>query len=302
MTIPKIAGYPLPGELDIPASRVSWELDPSRAALLIHDLQEYFLDFYDRGQSPIAPMLERLARLKKSCRDAGIPVVYSAQPPQQTPPERALLEDMWGPGLTAQPGRAKIEESVAPGPGDTILTKWRYSAFARTHLSDWLNERGRDQLIICGVYGHIGCQATAVDAFMSDVQPFLVADAMADFSRAHHDAALSHIAGCSGVVTVTSLVEKAVRRVPESQNVQSDSQETEREVLRREVAHLLDRESASLEETDNLVEEGLDSMRLMAMVERLNTAGFSVTFLELAETPTLLAWQTLLSRVIRKTA
>jgi bifunctional isochorismate lyase / aryl carrier protein len=55
-------------------------------------------------------------------------------------------------------------------------------------------ERGRDQLVGTGVYAHIGCQATAVEAFMRDVRAFLVADAVAEFSRRHHDQACEYVA------------------------------------------------------------------------------------------------------------
>ena len=82
------------------------------------------------------------------------------------------------------------------------MTKWRYSAFQRTNLRERLQAMGRDQLVITGIYTHIGCLTTAVEAFMQDVQPFLVADATADFSRAEHVAALHWAAGrCARVVT-----------------------------------------------------------------------------------------------------
>jgi len=46
MAIPKLTGYALPGAADLPSNKVSWTMEPARAALLIHDMQEYFLNFW----------------------------------------------------------------------------------------------------------------------------------------------------------------------------------------------------------------------------------------------------------------
>ena len=39
--------------------------------------------------------------------------------------------------------------------------------------------RGRDQLLVTGVYAHIGCTATVVEAFQRDIEAFSAADAVA---------------------------------------------------------------------------------------------------------------------------
>ena len=70
-----------------------------------------------------------------------------------------------------------------------------------------MRARGRDQLLICGVYAHIGCMMTAAEAFQRDIEAFMIADALADFSRADHDLALKWVAGrCGGVLDTDSLL------------------------------------------------------------------------------------------------
>lgn len=88
-----------------------------------------------------------------------------------------------------------------------MFTKWRYSAFFRSGLLERMRAHGRDQLIICGVYAHVGVLMTAVDAFTHDLETFLAADAVADFSAADHRLALDYAARCCAVVrTVKELV------------------------------------------------------------------------------------------------
>ncbi|MFJ9455740.1 isochorismatase family protein [Kitasatospora sp. NPDC101447] len=206
MGLPRIPSYPMPAAEELPANRVAWTVDPARAVLLVHDLQNHFLDAFDTAAAPVPELLHGVADLAKAAGAAGVPVVYSAQPGGQSPAERGLQQDFWGPGIPDDPRATAIADAVAPAPGDTVLTKWKYSAFVRTELERLLHEQGRDQLVITGVYAHIGVQATACDAWMRDVQAFVVADAVADFGPAEHRAALAWVAGRCGVVTTTAAV------------------------------------------------------------------------------------------------
>ncbi|QYF95651.1 isochorismatase family protein [Massilia sp. PAMC28688] len=277
MTIPKIAPYPMPAAM--PESRVSWRPDAARAVLLIHDMQEYFLDFYDASAAPVPQLLAQVRRLRDACDAAGIPVVYTAQPAVQTTAERGLLNDWWGPGLTAQPQRAAVAATLAPRAHDTVLVKWRYSAFVHSDLLQRMRTQGRDQLIICGVYAHIGCMMTAADAFMHDIQPFLVGDALGDFSAQQHAMALDYVSQRCGVVLSAAQAVEALQTLPASA-----------EALRAAVAAVLHLPAMELAFDDNLMEAGLDSIRLMSLVERWRRAGAETSFVELAQQPTLQQW------------
>lgn len=290
MTIPKIASYPMPGAASMPANRVDWRIDPSRAVLLIHDMQDYFLDFYDCAAEPVPTLLASTRRLRDAADAAGVPVVYTAQPAQQSLEDRGLLQQWWGPGLTARPERAGIAAALAPRPSDTVLTKWRYSAFVRSDLRERMRTQGRDQLIICGVYAHIGCMVTAADAFMSDIQPFLVGDALGDFSLEEHAMALSWAARRCGVVIDAAGAVAAM--APQSRLPDSLA------ALRAEVASLLEMPASDLRSDENLLDAGLDSIRLMSLLSRWRGAGLELTFVTLAAEPTLERWWQLLQRKV----
>jgi len=194
-------------------NKVNWQPQPHRAALLVHDMQEYFLRKFDMTRPPVPCLLHNAARLCDAFRAAGAPVFYTAQPAEQPAHDRALLNDFWGPGLTAADMRAQqaIVKTLRPQPGDVVLTKWRYSAFQRSDLGERLHALGRDQLVVCGVYAHIGCMATCLEAFMRDVQAFLVADAVADFSLEEHNMALRYVATRCGASLTTQQVLQAVQ-------------------------------------------------------------------------------------------
>lgn len=211
MALPMIPTYDLPDPTDLPANRVDWQVDPARAALLVHDLQNYFVDAFPAQRPPMSTMLDHVARLLDWARGSDVPVAYSAQPGGQTPAERGLQQDFWGPGLPAGSEAGAIVPSVAPQPQDTVIVKWKYSAFAHTDLQEWLERRGRDQLLVVGVYAHIGVLMTAADAWMRDIQAFVVADAVGDFSPEDHAMALDWAAGRCAVVTSTDEVLRSTR-------------------------------------------------------------------------------------------
>ena len=52
MSIPTIKPYRMPPIASLAVSRVAWAPSPKRCALLIHDMQRYFIDFFPRGAEP----------------------------------------------------------------------------------------------------------------------------------------------------------------------------------------------------------------------------------------------------------
>lgn len=296
MGIPTIPSYQMPNISIYPTNKVSWQVDPERAVLLIHDMQNYFLNFYDTEQSPIPVLIHNIAKLKEQCKKQGIPVAYTAQPGNQNAADRALLTDFWGKGLSDDPAQTGIIIDLAPDSNDLMLTKWRYSAFKKSDFLNILEKQGRDQLIICGVYAHIGCLMTAAEAFMYDIQPFLVADAVADFSYDEHKMALDYAAKRCGVTTSTDELIKVLSKGTENSNNESLTFET----IHEQVACLLDIQAKDLSDTDDLFYMGLDSIGLMSLVEACRQQGLEVSFMDLVERKTLAEWRDLMeSRMVK---
>ena len=212
MALPKIAPYSYSEQEH--QNRVNWRVDPARAVLLVHDMQGYFVRAFEleRDGQPLPDAqiniaIANIRRLLDAAHAANIPVYYTAQPPRQNPADRRLLTDFWGDGLQDDEN-AQILDELAPTEADTVLTKWRYSAFVRSPLEEQLKDLGRDQLIIGGIYAHIGCLTTALEAFMRDIQPFMVADALADFTEKEHRMACEYASGrCARVLNTAEALE-----------------------------------------------------------------------------------------------
>lgn len=114
MALPAIQSYSMPKAADLPPNRASWTPDPKRAVLLVHDMQAYFLNAFAVDQSPVTELIAHIRKLLDQCRTLGIPVVYTAQPGEQSIEERGLLSDFWGEGINKAPHLKGILPELAP--------------------------------------------------------------------------------------------------------------------------------------------------------------------------------------------
>lgn len=290
MPLPDLIDYaaPVPPSATLPTNRADWVLRSERAAVLVHDLQRYFLRPYAPGCSALTEALAATARLLDAARAAGVPVIYTAQDGDHS--DRGLQGDLWGPGMSTRTEHVEITPEVAPRAGDTILTKRRYSAFAKSDLDRVLAEHGRDQLVITGVYAHIGITATAFDAFQREVHPWVVADAVADFGRDQHVRALEQVAACCGAVTLTDAVVACFSPVAPSAattgaitgattgGTTGDGWDAE---VRGALGAVLDPEIVEVafaEPSADLFELGLNSLQAFELLDVLAEAGADIDF------------------------
>ncbi|MFS8202200.1 isochorismatase family protein [Streptomyces sp. CWNU-52B] len=207
MVLPVVSSYPMPDRSMVPASGPSWTIDPARAALLVHDMQNHFVQAFPPDCSPVVELVDNIATLRELAGTLGMPIVFSAEPAGQRPGRRGPLTDVRGPGIGPEPdGDASVVASLTPRVGEHLMVNVRHNAFLRSHLGRLLRSEGRDQLILCGVRAHLGILLTAADAFMHDLQPFVVADAVADLSAEDHSMALRWIARTGVVCTTDQLI------------------------------------------------------------------------------------------------
>ncbi|MBI4319372.1 MAG: isochorismatase family protein [Chloroflexi bacterium] len=136
--------------------------------------------------------LPKIARLIGTCRENGIPVVYTVpllRIPTCKPRPGKPPGSEYGPPGEEEKG-LEIDESIAPRPGELVLQKPKASGFFNTWLATHLRALSVDSLLVCGT-STSGCvRATAVDGFNNDFTVFVVEDCCFDRSPFFHDASL----------------------------------------------------------------------------------------------------------------
>jgi gluconolactonase len=149
------------------------QLDPSRSALIIQDLQNDVMieggAFADSGAPAHATaqnVVGNVADLAAACRAAGVPVIhiwYIVEPGatglKQNAPlfqgvreANALVRGTWG---------AAPAEGLEPQDGDHVVEKMRMNGFYETRLDILLRGLGTEQLIISGAWTNMSIEHTA---------------------------------------------------------------------------------------------------------------------------------------------
>jgi isochorismate hydrolase len=166
-------------------TRTAWP-NPAKSALLVIDLQEYFLPM-------LSPIIGNILSLIESCRSKGIKIIYTRHGHKDSE-DGGMLLNWWGDVITYGTDKWNLIKSISPRENEPVIDKNRYSAFLGTSLNETLKYRKIEDLIITGVMTNCCCETTARDAFMKDYRVFFVSDATATVSEDLHLASLKNLA------------------------------------------------------------------------------------------------------------
>jgi nicotinamidase-related amidase len=177
-------------------------------ALIVIDLQKGIVNL--PTIHPIAGVIERSCALIDAFRQHGLPV--------------ALVNVAGGaPGRTEQPRRqATFPEGFADlipelnrQPGDIVVTKHTWGAFASTDLESQLKARGLTQVVLVGVATGTGVESTARQAYEAGFNVTLAIDAMTDTRPEAHTYSLSHVFPRLGETgTAQEIIDLLAKRSP----------------------------------------------------------------------------------------
>jgi maleamate amidohydrolase len=177
-----------------------------RPALVIVDLNYGFTDPESPLRCDAEAAVAANVRLLAAAREAGSPVAFTTLEYDEGGRRVAkAFIDKVPALLVLEPGTRwpRIDDRLAPRPGEPVLMKLFASAFFGTPLAAMLAAHGVDTVIVTGA-STSGCvRATAVDALQHGYKVVVPRDAVADRTAAPHEAALFDIDAKYGDVVST---------------------------------------------------------------------------------------------------
>jgi isochorismate hydrolase len=180
---------------------------PQRSALLVLDMQAYFLDACSHAYVPSAEaILDGIIELIKAYSIHERPIIFTQH--INTTSDAGMMSIWWKDVITSQNPLHKIIPAIDLSLG-TLIQKSQYDAFYGTQLDELLHDSDVTQVVLCGVMTHLCCETTARSAFMHSLEVFFPVDGTATYNLAYHRASLLNLAhGFAKLVFVKDILAK----------------------------------------------------------------------------------------------
>jgi isochorismate hydrolase len=189
-----------------PLNRLSRQpYHPAQSALLVLDMQRYFLDPAAHAYVPSAPaIIPGLVRLVQAFKDRNLPVFFTRH--TNTPEDAGQMAVWWRDLITPESLASAISPEFDLSAG-LIIEKSQYDAFFSSALETSLAARQVQQVVISGVMTHLCCETTARSAFMRGYQVFFLVDGTATYNQKFHQSSLLNLAhGFATIMRVSEVL------------------------------------------------------------------------------------------------
>lgn len=160
-------------------------LDPN-TALIVIDLQKGIVA-RDTAPYPAAEVVAKAAKLIRAFRAHNLPVVLvhvtGGAPGRNEQPKPPAPPADW----------TEFVPELDRQPGDHVVEKKTWGAFAHTGLEEHLKAQGVTQVVVVGVATAIGVESTARQAYEAGFNVTLATDAMTDLKAETHQNSVERI-------------------------------------------------------------------------------------------------------------
>lgn len=199
--------------------------DPAKTALLVVDMQNFFVAEVEAAQS-IVPNINRLADALRARGGTVAWVLLTVADTLDGPSKWPIYHDYFftpakmkahKDGLTRAEWGHELYKDLDARDGDMFVEKTRFSAFIQgaSDLHDRLQAAGIENVLICGTATNMCCEATARDAMMIGYRAVMVSDGNAARFDEDHLAGLTSVwQSFADVRTTDDIVENLLAATP----------------------------------------------------------------------------------------
>lgn len=181
---------------------------PRQSALLILDMQKYFLDRSAHAFIPSAPaIVSNINRLCQAYSRMNLPVIFSRH--LNSAQNAGLLDGWWKELIKEDDPLSQILPEFNCG-DQTVVKKSRYDAFMDSALDEMLRQMQVRQLVICGVMANVCCESTARSAFQKGYEVFFLVDGTAAYNERFHLASLLNLGFAFAELTLSENIYRKV--------------------------------------------------------------------------------------------
>ena len=157
---------------------------PERTALLVLDMQKYFLDKCSHAYIPSAlSIIPKIISLAHAFNEKNLPIILTRH--LNSREDAKLMSLWWNDLITKKDDLSEIIPELNL-PNSIVIKKTQYDAFYQTPLEDILRKKGISQLVITGVMSHLCCETTARSAFVRGFTVFFPIDGTATYNEDFH--------------------------------------------------------------------------------------------------------------------
>lgn len=185
------------------------KLKPERAALLVIDMQRFFLEpdspTFVPGGLAILPGVKKLI---STFREKNRPVIFTKHVHHPDGIDAGIMGWWWEGMCKEGTPESKVHQEIAPLKDEKVILKHRYSAFYNTDLETILRCLEIEDLVVCGIMTNMCCESTTRDAYYRDYRVFFLADCTGAINEEMHLASLLNLGYGFAYVTGAEEIEK----------------------------------------------------------------------------------------------
>ena len=161
---------------------------PGCSALLILDMQRYFLDEDSHASIPsMEAIIPGIVRLAGAFSAAGRPVIMTRH--LNTENNAGMMGRWWKDLIKKEDEMSRIIDSLS-FPDADVIEKTQYDAFYSTKLEEILCDKEVSQVVVTGVMAHLCVESTVRSAFVRGFEVFVPVDSIATYNMELHTGSL----------------------------------------------------------------------------------------------------------------